>query len=265
LPALLVAVQWAVATTSMASAIHDAESPPASRAPGLMPVQTGHALAQRALSRSSYWQAFQSRFGHWNAMWNEATGTPHRAFGPSIPLAGFANDAAGADHAVRGFIAEHPELFGGSSVELESVSSSLHGRVWYVRYRQLVHGHPVLFSDWEFRVGTNGRLMMFGADPRGVPADLATTPRLPASVARESAHLGLEFNQATDRVDLASELAYVPMVRPDGTPDLRLVYDATVRPARPGSGQRVLVDAVNGSSLWRQPLRAGRPARASAR
>src|SRR5207247_6974458 len=125
-------------------------------------------------------------------------------------------------------------------IELESVSSSLHGRVWYVRYRQLIHGLPVWFSDWEFRVGTNGRLMMFGADPRGVPADLATAPRLPAPVAREAAHLGLEFDPATDRVDLANSLGYVPLVRPDGTPDLRLAYEATVRPARPGSGQRVL-------------------------
>src|SRR5207249_1036447 len=102
----------------------------------------------------------------------------------------------------------------------------------------------------------NGRLMMFGADPRGVPADLPSRAMLPAPVAREAAHQGMKFNPSIDRVDVAPRMAYVPTVRPDGGTDLRLVYDATVIPARHGAGQRVIVDAGNGALLLRQPLRA---------
>jgi len=52
-PALLVAAQWAVAATSVASAIHETQPLPPARAPGLVPVKTDNALAQRALSQSS--------------------------------------------------------------------------------------------------------------------------------------------------------------------------------------------------------------------
>src|SRR5437762_2979101 len=107
---------------------------------------------QRALTHGAAWKNFQARHGNWSALWNEATATPHRAVGPSIPLRGFANDAASADRAVRGFIAANPSLFGGSGIALETVASYRHGGVWYVRYRQLVQGVPVLFSDVEVRV-----------------------------------------------------------------------------------------------------------------
>jgi hypothetical protein len=255
LPALLVWIAWLNAPAGAAAFASEALLENARRAPILMPVKVRDGATQSALTRSSSWQRFRSRHGAWTALWNEATGTPHRAFGPSIPLSGFANDPASVNRAVRSFIAAHPEQFGGPDVTLENVSSSLHGQVWYVRFRQTVGGLPVLYSDWEFRVGTNGRLMMFGADPRGVPADLQSRAVLPAPVVREAAHQGIPFDLGLDRVDLAPRMAYVPIVRPDGGADLRLVYDATIRPARPGTGQRVLIDACDGALLLRQPLR----------
>src|SRR5262245_57251975 len=106
--ALLVMVSWGGASAALAAARSDERPLPVTHAAGLVPVKTGDALAQRALAQSSSWRAFQSRFGAWRALWNEATGTPHRAFGPSIPLAGFANDAASVDQAVRAFIARQP-------------------------------------------------------------------------------------------------------------------------------------------------------------
>jgi hypothetical protein len=62
-------------------------------------VRMGDPAAQRRLSASPAWQAFRARYGDWRAEWNEATGTPHRAIGPGIPLPGFAPDSAGVDAA----------------------------------------------------------------------------------------------------------------------------------------------------------------------
>src|SRR5206468_7515808 len=99
-----------------------------------------------------------ARHGSWNAMWNEATGTPHRALGPGIALDGYADDPAAVDQAVRGFIAANASLFGGP-VDLATAAVHRAGNIWYVRYRQTIGGVPVLFSDWEFRVAANGRLV----------------------------------------------------------------------------------------------------------
>ena len=256
IPALLMVVLPALITPATASTRPDHDVPAtASSALHLEPVRTGNGGEQLRLSQSEPWRSFETRFGNWHVVWNEATNTPHRAFGPSLPLVGFANDATSADRAVRAFIAGHPGLFGGAGLELKNLSTSLAGNVWYVRYQQQVRGIPVLFSDWEFRVGTNGRLMMFGADSRAVPANLASSPRLVAAAAREAAHIGMTWNASTDRVELSEHLAFVPMSRSDGTQDLRLAYDAMLIPARRGGGERVLVDAASGQPLYRRRLR----------
>ena len=57
---------------------------------GLRSAPTGDAARQIALTRGSSWRNFEARHGRWSVQWNEATGTPHRAFGQGIPLTGFA-------------------------------------------------------------------------------------------------------------------------------------------------------------------------------
>ena len=111
-------------------------------------------LEARALGQSPAWQAFRAEHGSWTAEWNAVTGSPHRAYGPSFELAGFANDAPGVDRAVRAFVASEPALFG-TNVALATASLSKPGRVWYASYRLLVGGLPVLFADWgEPRAGS---------------------------------------------------------------------------------------------------------------
>src|SRR5439155_15439609 len=128
----------------------------------------------------------QGRYGRWHALWNEATSTPHRAFGRAIPLAGFRGDTPSADRAVRAFIGQNPRVFGNSPT-LELADAYRAGDVWYVRYRQLVAGVPVLDADREFRVGALGSLMAFGADHYAAPTRLVTRPRAPLAAARDAA------------------------------------------------------------------------------
>lgn len=222
----------------------------------LLSVQSTDEAKQRALSLGPTWKSFRTANGAWTAVWNEATGTPHRAFGPSIPLRGFAGDAESADRAVRAFIAGHPALFGGPGVQLQTVYAGRHGNLWYVRYRQTIQGVPVLFSDWEFRVGLNGKLMMFGDDARVAPPGLDTTPRLAGAVVREAAKVGLAFDPATDRVSGGQDLALLPVRGADGQPGLRLVTSATVETMKPQvDAELTLVDAHSGEVVWRTPQR----------
>src|ERR1044072_5696252 len=139
------------------------------------PVKLG-AAPPLALRSGGAWRDFCARYRAWRAVWNQVTDSPHRAFGPPIPLAGAADDSVSMDHAVRGFISAHAELFG--TPRLESVAARKANHVWYVRYRDTIGGVPVLFADWEFRVGENGRLLMFGADAHASRAPLGMGPPL---------------------------------------------------------------------------------------
>jgi Zn-dependent metalloprotease len=213
------------------------------------PVRIGDTARQTALERGAAWQDFRKRNGDWSALWNEATGTPHRAFGRAIPLAGFRDDAGSVDQAVRRFIRENTALFG-DGVTLATASVQRSDRLWYVRYRQTVNGVPVLFSDWEFRVGVNGNLAAFGVD--GHPAAVArTTAALVAPVAREAAKSGLDFDPATDRVDGGKELYLLPYPN-GGALDYRLVYEVTVRTREPLGNWLTYVDASTGEVLYRR-------------
>jgi Zn-dependent metalloprotease len=217
--------------------------------PAFHPVQIEDQGRQVALTRGQAWQQFTSRFGPWNVMWNEATGTPHRAFGPPIPLRGFSDNPAAVNSSVKSFVAGHPELFG-ESPTLEPAFIERQENIWYVRYRQMVGGVPVLFTDWEFRVSADGRLVAFGADARNPGADVVTTPRVALAVAREAAKSGLSFDPASDRVEGGQDLYLLPSAAGNGAA-YRLVYDFRVFTARPRGNWITLVDAATGEVVWR--------------
>src|SRR2546428_3708922 len=180
-----------VAFLLLASAAAGALTLPRMRVDGSVPLPMGSPvrIADRArqaeLERLPAWTDFLSRHGPWNALWNDATQTPHRAFGRGIPLPGFADHPQDVDRAVRRFVAEHSALFGTPTLATLAVDRA--GGRWYVRYRQTMNGVPVLFSDWEFRVGLNGKLFAFGADLErpACPADATARPR--GAAAREAA------------------------------------------------------------------------------
>ncbi len=220
---------------------------PAAVAPGAVPLaslNTASMDARVPAARAAAWASFESRHGRWSVMWDRATGTPHRAFGPSFALPGAANDAASVEGAVRAFVASEPGLFGAPDLEL--VSAVRARETWYVRFRERVNGLPVLFADWEFRVGANGALVAFGADAmRDVPAEALTAPKLAASVLRAAATNGLRFDPATDDASGAGELALLP-VRTENGVVLRPVATVEIVTQDPPARWVTLVDAATG-------------------
>ena len=216
--------------------------------PGLRPVAIDSPALQQSLSRGPAWRGFATQHRGWRALWNQATGTPHRAFGPGIPLPGFAPRPAAADRVVRAFIAGHPELFG-TGPTLETLAAHPVQGLWYVRYRQTVGGVPVLFADWEFRLSADGRLFMFGADAYPTGAQVPAGPRLVAAAARTAATQGLPFDPARDQ--LSGEQLYLVPWRAAGRTRLRPAYQVQVRTQAPLGSWLALVDATDGTLLWR--------------
>lgn len=218
--------------------------------PGAGAVALPDAAQRGTLERGAAWRDFTARYGRWTALWNTRTASPHRAFGPAIALPGFADDAPGVEAALRAFIASRPELFGTPTLELQR-AQRVRG-TWYVSFRQTVRGMPVLFSDWEFRVGTNGRLFSFGADAHRVAdVEIPTITRLPEAVARAAARAGLRFDPVRDRVEGGGSLALLPVAGENGL-SYRTVAEARVMTQDPPGDWRALVDAATGEVLWRQ-------------
>lgn len=235
--------------TSAVGALDEVARPRQVLFPGAM--AGADANRQATLSRAAAWQTFRARHGEWTAWWNERTATPHRASGPSIPLAGFADDSAAVDRAVRSFIAEHPDVFLDPVVETVAVQR-VDGR-WYARYRQILGGLPVLASDWEFRVGTNGRLFFFGADAYRDAGGALRAARIPASVAREAARRELAAEGRIESVAGGERAGLLPITR-GARVEFRAVYDLRVRIAEPSATWALVVDAATGETLERRSL-----------
>ncbi len=248
IPALLALTLAAVPARAVRAP--DATTDAGIRAPGAGAVVPADAATRARLEAAAPWRGFTDRHGAWTALWNARTASPHRALGPAIPLAGFADRADAVEAALRAFIAGHPGLFGAPVLE-RTRAQRVRG-TWYVSFRQLVAGLPVLFGDWEFRVSGNGRLLSFGADAHRVADhELPVAGRLPVSVARAAARAGLAFDPARDRVEGAETLALLPLVAAEG-PGLRVVTEARVVTADPPGDWRTLVDAATGEVLWRR-------------
>ena len=216
---------------------------------GSSTVRTSNPARQRALDASRRWRAFQAQHGPWKAVWNELTGTPHRAFGRGIALPGVAEDAAAVDASVRSFVNAHADVFGGG-VSLETANVQKAGRIWYARYQQTHRGVPLLFADWEFRV-SQGKLIAFGADRHVIPDDTPGTPVIPGAVARVAARDGIAFDATTDRVEGGEQLYILPRLI-EGEMRYDLVWDVRVHVAEPPGNWITLVDATNGDVLWRR-------------
>ncbi len=124
-----------------------------------------HAAAQARLSRQAAWAEFLDGQGYgWVARFDEVTRTPHRAWGPGIPMADV-HDKAGVERSLRGLFAAHPSLLGVEANELRLRSANYNARLdtWYVEFDRLVSGVPLWRGGVTTRIKA-GKLVLFGID-----------------------------------------------------------------------------------------------------
>jgi hypothetical protein len=220
---------------------------PVQKQGGIMPDEQ----RQAALSRSVQWQTFTSRYGTWSALWNEATGTPHRAFGPSFRLStGPLSSPVRARDASLAFIGNQAAVLGVQAGNLRFVRATNVRGKWYVSFVQTHQGRDVLLSELEIRLSGDGRVMAFGSDfypDISVPA----TPSLPPAAAASAAVSGLSATDAGITVQTDGTLRILP-VTDRGVTRYHLVYEVFVKRAAPPGNFVTYVDAVNGDVVWRQ-------------
>lgn len=124
-----------------------------------------HHDAQRRLARAVGWTAFREGEGSgWEARFDEATGSPLRAWGPPIPL-GPTRNAAQVVAGVRALFARFPDLTGVVAVDLplRSVRHDLGRDTWYVDFDRTVGGAPIWRAGVTARV-RGGALVMLGVN-----------------------------------------------------------------------------------------------------
>ncbi|TNE90686.1 MAG: hypothetical protein EP330_07605 [Deltaproteobacteria bacterium] len=125
-------------------------------------VMTTSPEAQGALYASPAWKAFTAGEGQgWLARFDEATGTPHRMWGPGLPVDASSADRVTAD--IEDFLARNGDLHGDAELVLKSANYVERLDSWYVDYDVLVEGLPVWRGGVTARV-KHGSLVMLGLD-----------------------------------------------------------------------------------------------------
>ncbi len=205
---------------------------------------------QQRLTVSKRWQSFVQKNGQWSVQWNEATGTPHRAFGKGIPIDGYSFISRGnVEAAARTFLTNNAQTLGVSPDHLKLARADFVNHRWYVSFQQMKEEIPVLFSEIELRIFENGNVMALGVDfyPQ---IDISLTPVISYSAAKTIAVNFLNFDAAKDRVSGNGQLFILPR-RIDQTIEYHLVYQVDVLTKNPVGNYIVMVDAHSGEIIWR--------------
>lgn len=202
---------------------------------------------QGRLGRDADWVEFQAGEGSgWTARFDELTGTAHRAWGPGIPMGTIA-DAAGAERAVRAFLARNPGLVGVSAkdLRLRTANHDAGTDTWYVELDRLVSGAPVWRGGVTARI-RDGRLVLFGAD---------TYPDAPALgeatlTMDEASAVALAEGPAPDADHVVGKgrLVALPLPR-DGRLAWHLAWEVSSRTTSPPGKWVSFVDARTGELL----------------
>ena len=228
----------------------------------LLPMQKSTEISiqpalQNRLSSDYSWRDFVSEHGHWSVQWNEATKTPHRAFGKAVKINGFSSiTALNVAAASMRFLQDHAAALRIRPGDLGLVRADYRRNRWYVSYRQQYKNIEVLFSEVELRIFENAAVMAFGVDVYPIES-LSTIPRISFAEARTRATGGLRFNPATDKAAAdpsgAEKLWILP--RRDGTDiSYHLVYRVNVETRDPVGNFITFVDAHTGEIIWRHNL-----------
>jgi len=150
--------------------------------PARLPVY--HAATQVRLRQGEGWRRFLDTEGAgWQARFDEATGTPHRAWGPGLDL-GPVTTTAEVEAALRSLFARQPDLL---EVDDDRLALRTAGHVartdtWYVDFDRLVGDVPIYRSGVTARI-KHGRLILLGIDTHPTADWVSTSPEIGESLA----------------------------------------------------------------------------------
>ncbi len=222
---------------------------------GLPMIETLHQedrAKQAGYTSFAAWQSFVSQNGAWTALWNESTGTPHRAFGKGIAIPGYAAiTSSNVEAAARTFVSDHSDLFGTHSNDLQLVRAEMVSGKWYVTFAQFHHNIPVHGALVELRITLDGRVFCFGSDGHA-NINVSAVPSLSEAAALFAAQAEFDFDPAEDRAT-GHGLVILPMVEA-GAIRYHLAYRVRISIQHPRASWEYFIDAHSGEILWRSNL-----------
>jgi len=206
---------------------------------------------QARLRHQDAWEGFTAGLGEgWYARFDEVTRTPHRAWGPPIPLSDVSS-AAAVDNSLREVLAQAGVLgVGFDQLALRSARHTPDTDTWYVEYDRLVGGVPVWRAGLSARV-RYGALFMLEVDTYPQWTDLGG-PQLSPEQAVEIAQLEGPASLARHE-QVATKLLVLPW-EGEGAVEPRLVWEVRSRTAAPLGRWVSMVDAQTGEllSTWNE-------------
>ena len=215
-------------------------------------IRVTHPQAQNLLRRQDAWRAFTEGDGAgWMARFDEATGTPHRAWGPGIPLRDVSTRAA-LDASIREIFVANAAMLGVplDTLRLRTAAYIERLDLWIVDYDRIISGVPIWRGGVTLRI-RGGDIVLFGVDT--YPA----WSSLPAPVVSEAEAIRAATLTGPAPMAIHTEVSTLLEAVPwearaggqGGKLDLKLVYEVRSRTQDPLGKWVTLVDATNGEVL----------------
>ncbi|MGD8396873.1 MAG: hypothetical protein PVF43_15495, partial [Candidatus Eiseniibacteriota bacterium] len=221
--------------------------------------QSLYLTGESAIAADTAARAYGSRLtaelgeGWWLTSWNQFARSPRSVAGRGVVVApgGLAGAEAGRVEAIaRGFIAEHPALFGTDGSNLATVRVTHGASRWGVILQQVEDDVPVLDAYVVIALHDNGRLFGFGADVYQT-IDVSTVPTLDPAVARALARSAVPFDPQVELAAGGDARVIVPVHVAPGSVDYHLAHRTDVPTSEPLGIWRTYVDAHDGRILYR--------------
>ena len=198
---------------------------------------------QQRLAESAIWQSFKANHNKWDAVFNEANGLPHRAYGSAIPVSG-----ENAEAKALNFIESELESFNLSSLNLQLVSAPSTSKHEYINYTQFYQGLEVLNSRLMVKIHSNG-VVAFGCDVYPT-IELSTTPSISEAAAMASSTEGIDIEILN--TEMTSDLKILVLPEAGQTPHLCYVtYVHAIQDNMVPARYKCLVDAHSGQLIYR--------------
>ncbi len=201
-----------------------------------------HLPEQLALAHQPAWAEFTRGEGQgWAARFDEATGTPHRAWGPGIAMG-----SGDPTLALMAFLERNHEILGvpASTLQLRNANHVARTDTWYVEFDRLVRGVPVWGAGVTARV-REGELVLLGVDTHP-GAQVGSAEISPADALIAAALDGAA--PLADHSDGAARLVLLPSDG-GGRVVYRLAYEVRTQTTVPVGRWVSFVDATTGDVL----------------
>ena len=226
----------------------------------LLPIQKSYStnfVAPQYSPMASKWADFEKENGNWTVLLDNATKTPHRAFGKPIQIKGYSKITnSNVKQASLSFLRDNASTFNINVNDLKFIRATEVKNKWYVSFRQKYQNMEVLYSEIELRIFENAKVMAFGVSFYN-DINIDPVPSIDYQKAVESSIEDFNGKTKNEIALLSNENAGKTFILPIKYKDkvsYKLVYDVVFRSNDPYGDYISYIDAHSGEVLYRKNM-----------